>query len=157
VFWDTDILDLDDRNKRDTIIGDEELFKVRFRVELQGRLWKCITGDWLFDVGFTKIGREKSFYLSDLLPGDANFQYRGWRGCDTLCIERVSACRQERSRSTRTRRSTRRQLRSNCAAAMGISQSSATRHWRSTSSSRAHEARHQSLRGPGTCSRGPLP
>jgi hypothetical protein len=89
VFWDTDILDLDDRNKRDTIIGSEELFKVRFRVELRGRLWKCMTGDWYFDVGFTLIGREKSFYLSKLLPGDPNFRYPGWRGCDTLCIERV--------------------------------------------------------------------
>ncbi|MBV8292917.1 MAG: hypothetical protein JOY55_14125 [Mycobacterium sp.] len=88
VFWDTDILDLDDKNKEDTIIGNEELFKVRFRVELKGRLWRCITGDWLFNVGFTLIGREKSFYLTDLLPGDPNFYYRGWRGCDTLCIER---------------------------------------------------------------------
>lgn len=88
-FWDADILDLDDKNKSDTILGTEELFKVRFRVELQGRLWKCITGDWFFDLGFTPIGREGSFYLSSLLLGDPNFYYKGWRGCDGLCIERV--------------------------------------------------------------------
>ena len=29
------------------------------------------------------------FYLSALLPGDPNFGYPGWRGCDTLCIERL--------------------------------------------------------------------
>ena len=88
VFWDTDILDLDDQNQRDTILGTDELFKVRFRVELQGRLWKCITGDWFFDLGFTPIGREGSFYLSSLL-NDPNFYYKGWRGCDGLCIEQV--------------------------------------------------------------------
>jgi hypothetical protein len=89
VYWDADILDLDDKNKQDTILGTEETFKVRWRVELQGRLWKCITGDWYFDVGFTPIGTEGSFYLSSLLPGDPNFEYKDWRGCDTLCIEKV--------------------------------------------------------------------
>jgi hypothetical protein len=89
VFWDADIIDEDDKNKHDTILGSQELFKVRFRVELRGRLWKCITGDWRFDVGFTLIGREKSFFLSSLLPGNPNFGYPGWRGCDTLCIERI--------------------------------------------------------------------
>ena len=55
-FWDADILDLDDKNRQDTILGTQELFKVRFRVELHGRLWKCMTGDWYFDVGFTPSG-----------------------------------------------------------------------------------------------------
>jgi len=89
VFWDTDILDLDDKDLSDTIIGTEQVFQVRFRVELRGRLWRCITGDWLFDVGFTSIGPGPSFYLSSLLPGNPNFGYPGWRGCDTLCIERI--------------------------------------------------------------------
>ena len=88
VFWDADILDEDDRNKHDTILGSQELFKVRFRVELRGRLWKCITGDWLFDVGFTLIGREKSFFLSSLV-NDPGFKYPNWRGCDTLCIDQT--------------------------------------------------------------------
>ena len=89
VFWDADILDLDDKNKRDTILGTDEVFKVRFRVELRGRLWRCITGDWLFDVGFHPIGPGPGFYLSSLLPGDPNFAVKDWKGCNTLCIERV--------------------------------------------------------------------
>jgi hypothetical protein len=90
VFWDTDILDLDDKNKNDTILGTQELFQVRFRVELVGRIWQCMTGDWLFDVLFTSIGPGPApFSLSSLLPGNPNFGYPGWRGCDTLCIERI--------------------------------------------------------------------
>lgn len=89
VFWDVDILDLDDKNKDDKIIGAQETFQVRFRVELRGRLWKCIAGDWKFDVGFTTIGKGPGFYLSELLPNDPNLGYPNWRGCDTLCIERV--------------------------------------------------------------------
>ena len=89
VFWDADILDLDDRNKHDTIIGTEELFKVRFRVELRGRLWRCITGDWLFDLGFKPIGPGPGFYLSSLLPAGSGLEVKNWRGCDRLCIEQV--------------------------------------------------------------------
>jgi hypothetical protein len=89
VLWDVDILDLDDKNKEDTILGTEETFQVRFRVELQGRLWRCITGDWLFDVGFKPIGPGRGFYLSKLLPNDPGFSVKGWRGCDTLCIEQI--------------------------------------------------------------------
>lgn len=89
VYWDADILDLDDKNKRDTIIGTEETFKVRFRVELQGRLWRCITGDWLFDVGFKPIAPGDGFYLSSLLSGAPGFSVSGWRGCDTLCLEQT--------------------------------------------------------------------
>jgi hypothetical protein len=88
VFWDTDILDLDDQNKSDKILGTDELFKVRFRVELRGRLWKCIFGEWKFDVGFKPIGPGDGFYLSSLLPNEPNFDYKDWKGCDTLCIER---------------------------------------------------------------------
>jgi hypothetical protein len=87
VFWDADIIDLDDKNKADTIIGTEQFFQVRFRVELRGRLWKCMTGDWLFDLGFKPIGTGPGFYLSTLLPGDPSFSVKGWRGCDKLCIE----------------------------------------------------------------------
>ncbi len=60
-----------------TIIGTEEVFLVRFRVELRGRLWKCMTGDWLFDVGFKPIGPGHGFYLAALLPGDPNLGLSG--------------------------------------------------------------------------------
>jgi hypothetical protein len=87
VFWDADIIDLDDKNKADTILGTEQAFQVRFRVEMRGRLWRCITGDWLFDVGFKPIGPGRGFYLSSLLPGNPGFEVRDWRGCDRLCID----------------------------------------------------------------------
>ena len=56
-YWDADILDLDDKNKHDTIIERKDAFEVRFRVYLRGRLWKCICGHWCFDVGFTSHRR----------------------------------------------------------------------------------------------------
>ena len=83
VFWDADIIDLDDKNKADTILGTEQAFQVRFRVEMRGRLWRCITGDWLFDVGFKPIGPGRGFYLSSLLPGNPGFEVKDWRGCDS--------------------------------------------------------------------------
>ncbi len=89
VFWDTDILDLDDNNVRDKILGTQEQFQVRFRVELRGRLWKCMTGDWFFDVGFKPIGPGPGFYLSELMPGVPGFEVKGWRGCDALCLEQA--------------------------------------------------------------------
>src|SRR5215469_18547861 len=48
-YWDCDILD-DDKNPLDKIIESNEAFQVRFRVELRGRLRKCICGHWCFDV-----------------------------------------------------------------------------------------------------------
>lgn len=87
VFWDADILDLDDKDKSDTIIGTEQAFAVRFRVEVRGRLWNCMTGDWIFDVGFKPIGTGPGFYLSSLLPANSGLIVKGWRGCDTHCIE----------------------------------------------------------------------
>ena len=48
--WDADILDDDDKF-HDTIIEANEAFQVRFRVELKGRLWKCVCGHWCFDLG----------------------------------------------------------------------------------------------------------
>ena len=89
VYWDADILDLDDKNKHDKIIGTEETCAVRFRVELRGRLWRCITGDWTFDVGFHPIGPGCGFFLSSLLPGATGLSFKGWRGCDTLCIDQT--------------------------------------------------------------------
>ena len=66
--WDADILDIDDKNVEDTIIERKDTFHVRFRVQLEGRLWRCICGHWCFDVGFTAVGDGESFNLSDKLP-----------------------------------------------------------------------------------------
>ena len=86
-YWDADILDVDDHNKHDTIIGHDDPFEVRFRVELAGRLWKCICGHWCFNVGFTPIGQGTGFDLSSVLPDPTVLQIRDWRGCDRLCID----------------------------------------------------------------------
>jgi hypothetical protein len=88
-YWDADIIDLDDRNKHDTIIERKDAFEVRFRVELKGRLWRCICGHWCFDLGFTSIGRGEHFNLSDYLPEPEKSKLRicDWKGCDTRCIE----------------------------------------------------------------------
>ncbi len=87
-YWDADIVD-DDKNPQDTIIESNEAFQVRFRVELKGRLWKCICGHWCFDLGFTSVGDGKNFDLSDMLPDALKPQLRlcDWKGCDTRCID----------------------------------------------------------------------
>jgi hypothetical protein len=87
-FWHAEILDVDSKNPLDKIIERKDPFLVRLRVELQGRLWKCICGHWCFKVGFTAIGKCECFELNDLLPDPAELQLRDWKGCDTLCIER---------------------------------------------------------------------
>ena len=87
-YWDADILDVDDRNKYDTIIARKDPFLVRFRVYLRGRLWKCICGHFCFDVGFTAIGDGPDFNLSDVLPDRSDLQIRDWKGCDGLYIEK---------------------------------------------------------------------
>jgi hypothetical protein len=87
-YWDADIIDVDDKNKHDTIIERKDPFEVRFRVYLKGRLWKCICGHWCFDVGFTAIGDGPDFNLSDVLPDPSELQIKDWKGCDGLYIER---------------------------------------------------------------------
>jgi hypothetical protein len=89
VYWDADILDLDDRNKHDTIIERRDPFEVRFRVYLKGRLWSCIGGDWSFDVGFTPIGDGgRRFNLSDVVADPSELRIRDWRGCRGHYIEK---------------------------------------------------------------------
>jgi len=87
-YWDCDIID-DDKNKQDTIIESSEAFNVLFRVELRGKLWKCICGHWCFDLCFTAIGDGKNFDLSDVLPDNLKEKLRlcEWKGCETLCID----------------------------------------------------------------------
>jgi hypothetical protein len=84
--WDADIID-DDKNKHDTILERDEAFQVRFRVELEGRLWRCICGHWCFNLGFTAIGRGEDFNLSDVLPDPKQLHVKDWKGCDRRCIE----------------------------------------------------------------------
>jgi hypothetical protein len=88
-FWHAEILDVDSTNPHDRIIERDDPFVVRLRVELEGRLWRCICANWCFNVGFTAIGDGKNFNLSDLLPDPQVLQLRDWKGCDRLCIEKI--------------------------------------------------------------------
>jgi hypothetical protein len=87
-FWHAEILDIDSRDPHDRIIERRDPFLVRFRVELEGRLWRCISGHWCFNVGFTAIGDGPDFNLSQRVPNPAEFQVPDWSGCSTLCIEK---------------------------------------------------------------------
>jgi hypothetical protein len=85
--WHAEILDVDSPNPHDRIIERCDPFVVRLRVELEGRLWRCICGHWCFNVGFTAIGKGEDFDLSDHLPDPTVLQLQNWKGCDTLCID----------------------------------------------------------------------
>jgi hypothetical protein len=86
-YWHAEILDDEAKNPLTRIIERRENFVVRLRVELCGRLWRCISGHWCFNVGFTAIGAGQDFNLSQLLlPG--TFQVPDWEGCKTLCVEK---------------------------------------------------------------------
>lgn len=86
-YWDADLLD-NHGVRPGTIIAVTDPFQVRFRVELVGDLWRCLSGCWCFELCFTPIGKGAGFDLSDKLPADA-FKIRNWRGCETRCIELV--------------------------------------------------------------------
>jgi len=49
-----------------TIIERKDSFEARFRVELEGRLWRCICGHWCFNLGLTAIGKGEDLHLSDV-------------------------------------------------------------------------------------------
>jgi hypothetical protein len=86
-FWHAEILDVNSPNPHDRIIERRDPFLVRFRVELEGRLWRCIGGHWCFNVGFTAIGAGDDFNLSQILPDPSVLEIPDWTGCDKLCPE----------------------------------------------------------------------
>jgi hypothetical protein len=85
-FWHAEILDITSRNPHDHIIERSDPFVVRFRVELEGRLWRCISGHWCFNVGFTAIGSGPDFNLSEEVKDPGEFQIPDWTGCEELCV-----------------------------------------------------------------------
>jgi hypothetical protein len=103
-FWHTDILDVDSPNPHDRIIERRDPFLVRFRVELEGRLWRCIGGHWCFNVGFTAIGAGDDFNLSQHLPDPRVLQIPDWTGCKTLSTRSHpgSSCAAAAAARTRT-------------------------------------------------------
>src|SRR5215469_16612400 len=135
-YWDADLIDVDDRNKHDTIIERKDPFEVRFRVELKGRLWYCICGHWCFDLGFTSIGKGEHFNLSDYLPEPEKSKLRicDWKGCDTRCIEVCVRVPPNTIPVDAAGRSTRWGPNSSCGAAATVTTSAAaTSRWPGTS------------------------
>ena len=84
-YWDADVLDVNGVSPG-RIIGSDNAFKVRFRVELVGALWGCICGSWCFDLRFTAIGEGENFNLSSYVGKD-KFEISDWQGCVGTCIE----------------------------------------------------------------------
>jgi hypothetical protein len=86
--WDVDILDTEGVPPND-IIEASDPFDVRFRVELVGDLWRCLCGDWCFDIGFDAVGEGLDFDLSKRLPAPGLLDVKDWKGCDRTCIEKT--------------------------------------------------------------------
>ena len=84
-YWDSEILDTSGVPSQ-PIIGVSDPFDVRFRLELVGPAWRCMAGDWAFDVRFDEAGGPADFKLSSLLSADA-LTVKDWKGCDKTCIE----------------------------------------------------------------------
>jgi len=83
--WDSEILDTSGVPSHKIIrVGDP--FDVRFRIELGGPAWQCMSGDWVFDVRFDEQGGPADFKLSSKLPPDA-LTVKDWKGCEKTCIQ----------------------------------------------------------------------
>lgn len=63
------------------IIRADDDFEVSFWVWLTGDLWKCICGDWCFDMDFEAIGRGPEFSLTDIAEIQPQLSLRDWKGC----------------------------------------------------------------------------
>lgn len=85
LYWNATVNDLS-KIPSLQIIRVADTFEVRFRLELRGSGWQCMSGDWHFDVAFDEQGGPGDFMLSSKLPADA-LTVKGWRGCNTSCIE----------------------------------------------------------------------
>jgi len=83
--WDSEILDTSGVPSH-KIIRVEDPFDVRFRIELGGPAWQCMSGDWMFDVRFDEQGGPADFKLSSKLPPDA-LTVKDWKGCEKTCIQ----------------------------------------------------------------------
>lgn len=64
-----------------TIISTQDPFVVAFHVWLTGDLWRCICGDWCFDMCFESIGGGPELCLSDLSNIEPQLSLRDWTGC----------------------------------------------------------------------------
>lgn len=83
--WDSEILDTSGVPSY-RILRVSDPFDVRFRIELAGPAWRCMSGDWVFDVRFDEQGGPADFKLSAKLPVGV-LTVKDWKGCDKHCVE----------------------------------------------------------------------
>jgi hypothetical protein len=86
-YWASEILDTSGVPS-DRILKVGDPFDVRFRIELVGPAWQCMTGDWVFDIRFDEQGGPADFKLSSLLPPNV-LTVTNWKGCQATCIEHL--------------------------------------------------------------------
>lgn len=86
LYWNAEILDVDGIQPN-RIIRTTDDFVVRFRIEIVGDGWKCMAGEWRFDLAIDEQGGPQDFMLSSKLPAGA-LNEEGWRGCDSMCVEK---------------------------------------------------------------------
>ncbi len=86
-FWKAELIDTTGVPAK-TILPVAETFDVRFRIELVGPAWRCMCGDWKFDVCFDEQCGPGDFRLASKLAGDP-LTLKDWKGCDPdgKCIE----------------------------------------------------------------------
>lgn len=65
-----------------TIISIRDAFKVRFDVWLEGALWRCICGNWCFELCLEACGPGPELYLSQLIGKD-KLRVEHFEGCKT--------------------------------------------------------------------------
>lgn len=64
-----------------SIISVNDPFVVAFHVWLTGDLWRCICGDWCFDMSFESIGGGAELSLSDFPNIEPQLSLTHWKGC----------------------------------------------------------------------------
>jgi hypothetical protein len=65
----------------ETIISTQDYFKVSFHLWLSGDLWRCICGDWCFDLCCRPCGHGETVVLSDIPELAPQLMVLDWKGC----------------------------------------------------------------------------
>lgn len=79
-YWTAELRDAYGVEPR-TILSVEDPFVVAFHVWLSGDLWRCICGDWCFDMSFESIGGGAELSLSDFPNIEHQLSLTDWKGC----------------------------------------------------------------------------
>ena len=64
-----------------TIISAQDSFQVSFHLWLSGDLWRCICGDWCFDMCWQPCGHGETVVLSEIPDLAPQLMVLDWKGC----------------------------------------------------------------------------